>query len=255
MEGVHRDPGVVRSFQETMRGGNESSGSDHDGNHDKERDIDGEEERQGLEDATETNPLTWEEVHDLQAAMQPSRDHFVQVTGQLPPAQPAVEFWKNYRFQWGRLQSQLNEFWPTSGRDGTAPYLIALHPWIGGIRNWRSAERLNVPEIPDYIDPRLLNVASTDRGPETLSQVQAAYGQRLYDDAAEELSMARAPATSENSQESYLTTDEVVNQEEVEVIRAIRGQDVWMGAEDPRVDISATAFADAAAARERQPSR
>ena len=88
-------------------------------------------------DSRHDQPTDAEEEAELQGALQNTREHFSDLTGQEPqPTNPG----DNYFSQWGMLQEQFRDLWTARGNPGEAPRLGARDRWTGGISQYEFAE-------------------------------------------------------------------------------------------------------------------
>ncbi|KAL8805660.1 MAG: hypothetical protein Q9182_001804 [Xanthomendoza sp. 2 TL-2023] len=91
-------------------------------------------------DPREQDPVTDEEVAELQLALWPSLQQLVELTKRQPRHSDQK---KCYLDQFRALHNHLQSLWHLQSPLRSAPILFQLEPWKGGIVNWRSSTYTN----------------------------------------------------------------------------------------------------------------
>lgn len=86
------------------------------------------------EDARFIKPQSMTEAEALEAALEMTRVHYMNLTGNFAPSPPPFA---NYLTQWTFIQDQLSVYWISAGLSGGPPRLFILDPWTGGLGNWK----------------------------------------------------------------------------------------------------------------------
>lgn len=81
-----------------------------------------------------TSPKSMKEAEVLEAALEMTRIHCMNLTGKFALSSPPF---KGYMTQWQSVQDQLDAPWVIAGESGEPPNLFMLDPWTVDLGNWK----------------------------------------------------------------------------------------------------------------------